>query len=879
MNKTVLVCGSDGYIGHALTLRLLKKGYRVIGIDDFRRRFYVEHYMESFSALPIEEPNKRLEIMKEYGDFIFYKMGIDGIDDYYQLQRIFEEYKPDVVVNLAQQPAAPFSHKNRELAYETTYNNILGTLNILYAIKEYSPDTSLITIGCYDKETEILTEDGWKRFEKLSKNDKVMCLDKNKMKIEYHNPSEIQKYKYNGEMISIKNKKVDCLLTPNHRVVYKDEDGDIKIERADKMIHKQSFYIPKNTDDMTKNDAFVEKNHISKIEYNDYVYCCTVPTGIIMVRRNGKNYWSGNSMGEYDPSVGIRIPEGVFDFEYDGKLIKNSIYPRKPGSYYHACYSDDTEILTENGWKLFKNLNKKEKVATLNKEKNELEYQLPINRFEYDFDGDLISLKNKNIDLLVTDNHKLLEHSSHRSDLKNWRLTEAKNVYGKDICLKTNVDNWNGDDFEYFVLPECMVTLTKDVFKLEKEKYIPIEDWLLFFGWYITEGNSYKNSINISQKKEQYFEEIKNSLSIFNRKIQINKDFNGVNIFSIRHKQLSEYLKKFKLSDEKYIPKWIKNLSKPLLKILFDTMMKGDGWIDDKSKKLRGSYYTKSIQLANDFHEICLKLGYSAYLHKIDEQENGYCVYISDNKTTQINNKEDNSWNKINYNGKIYCVEVPNNIIYVRRNGKSVWCGNSKVASTYYIDCACRFYSIRATDIMQGVVYGAWTPEIEETGLNTRFDSDECFGTVFNRFIVQAAIGHPLTIFGKGEHSRGFLSLNDSVQCLMLAIENYPNNGEYRTWNQLDEPLSMNELADKVIYIANKFGIKAEKIHIESPRSESTDDFYYNPVVDKLKKLGFKPTRTIEDEGCYVIDKLKNLKNIDLKKLNNVVIPKITWKK
>jgi nucleoside-diphosphate-sugar epimerase len=249
-------------------------------------------------------------------------------------------------------------------------------------------------------------------------------------------------------------------------------------------------------------------------------------------------------------------------------------------------------------------------------------------------------------------------------------------------------------------------------------------------------------------------------------------------------------------------------------------------------------------------------------------------VHVSHTQTTQLLNKE--LYSKEKYKGYVYCVEVPNRIIYVRRNGKSVWCGNSKVASTYYIDCACRFYGMKATDIMQGVVYGAWSPEIEEIGLNTRLDSDESFGTVFNRFIVQAIIGHPLTVFGKGDHSRGFLSLNDSVQCLMLAIENEPKDGEYRTWNQLDEPISMNDLADKVISIADKFGIKADKTHIESPRSESTDNFYYNPVVDKLKNLGFKPTRNIEDEGRYIIDKLKNV-NLDV--LKKVVIPKIMWKK
>jgi nucleoside-diphosphate-sugar epimerase len=389
MSKTVLICGSDGYIGHSLTLRLLKKGYKVIGIDDFRRRFFVEHEMGSFSAIPIEHPKERILKMKEFGDYDSFEINIEGYDSYDLLKEIIKKFEPETIVNLAQQPSAPFSHKSRKNSYETTFGNVLGTLNIIHAIEETNPNIHYISIG---------------------------------------------------------------------------------------------------------------------------------------------------SMGEYDPSVGIRIPEGFFDFEYVGKTIKNVIYPRRPGSYYHC----------------------------------------------------------------------------------------------------------------------------------------------------------------------------------------------------------------------------------------------------------------------------------------------------------------------------------------------------SKVASTYFIDCACRFYGLKATDIMQGVVYGAWTPEIEETGLNTRLDTDESFGTAFNRFIVQAIIGHPLTIFGKGDHSRGFISLTDAVQCLILAIENKPNDGEYRTWNQLDEVYSINNLADEVIDIADKFGIKARKIHIETPRSESTDGFYYNPVVDKLKNLGFKSTRTIKDESVYIIE---NLKDLDLSKLHSVVIPHIKWGK
>jgi UDP-sulfoquinovose synthase len=214
------------------------------------------------------------------------------------------------------------------------------------------------------------------------------------------------------------------------------------------------------------------------------------------------------------------------------------------------------------------------------------------------------------------------------------------------------------------------------------------------------------------------------------------------------------------------------------------------------------------------------------------------------------------------------------NVIFPRRPGS--WYHSSKVASTYYIDCACRWWGLKATDIMQGIVYGGWTPEIQKLKSYTRLDSDEAFGTVVHRFVVQAVIGSPLTIYGKGLHKRGLLALNDSIQCLMLAIENVPAKGEYRTWNQLDTVHSMNDIADIVVKAANEYDVGVEKLYIKSPRAENIADHYYNPVVKKLKKLGFKPTRKMEDEIRFLLSIM--LDNIDkLKKLSDVVMPKIMW--
>ena len=206
--------------------------------------------------------------------------------------------------------------------------------------------------------------------------------------------------------------------------------------------------------------------------------------------------------------------------------------------------------------------------------------------------------------------------------------------------------------------------------------------------------------------------------------------------------------------------------------------------------------------------------------------------------------------------------------IFPRRPGS--YYHASKVASTYLIDCMCRFSkTVRATDIMQGVVYGLWTSECEKTGLNTRMDFDECFGTVVHRFIIQSLLNKPLTIFGEGLHSRGFLALNDSIQCLELAMNNLPEEGEYRSWNQLDQVFTMEEIANQVVDT-----IGGKKSYVKSPRAESVNDHYYDPCVDKLKNLGFHPTREIQEEIKYVCD---NVDKQRFKNLNFDETPMIKW--
>jgi len=165
----------------------------------------------------------------------------------------------------------------------------------------------------------------------------------------------------------------------------------------------------------------------------------------------------------------------------------------------------------------------------------------------------------------------------------------------------------------------------------------------------------------------------------------------------------------------------------------------------------------------------------------------------------------------------------------------------SKVHDSHNLMFACRAWELGATDLNQGVVYGIHTPETEQDeGLITRFDYDECFGTVLNRFCVQAVIGHPLTVYGKGGQTRGFLNIRDTLRCVELAADNPPRAGEYRVFNQFTEQFSVCELAEVVAKAATEIGLSVEIESIKDPRVER-EEHYYNPKHTRLLDLGLEP--------------------------------------
>ena len=165
----------------------------------------------------------------------------------------------------------------------------------------------------------------------------------------------------------------------------------------------------------------------------------------------------------------------------------------------------------------------------------------------------------------------------------------------------------------------------------------------------------------------------------------------------------------------------------------------------------------------------------------------------------------------------------------------------SKVHDSHNIMFACKIWGLRATDLNQGVVYGTVTDEVGmDEALINRFDYDDVFGTVLNRFCAQAAIGVPLTVYGKGGQTRGFLDIRDTVRCIEIVCNNPAKLGEFRVFNQFTEQFSVLELAQLIKEVGGELGLNVEIDHLPDPRVEA-ESHYYNAKHSKLSELGLKP--------------------------------------
>ncbi|WP_074693215.1 NAD-dependent epimerase/dehydratase family protein [Alicyclobacillus hesperidum] len=199
----------------------------------------------------------------------------------------------------------------------------------------------------------------------------------------------------------------------------------------------------------------------------------------------------------------------------------------------------------------------------------------------------------------------------------------------------------------------------------------------------------------------------------------------------------------------------------------------------------------------------------------------------------------------------------------------------SKVHDSHNIMFTCRSWGIRATDLNQGVVYGLWTAETKrDEQLYNRIDYDGVFGTALNRFCIQAAVGHDLTVYGKGGQTRAFLDIRDTLQCIELAALHPADRGEFRVFNQFTEQFSVLELAERVQRVAGEMGLDAKIAHLPNPRVEK-EEHYYHAVHTKLLDLGLQPHLLSDELIRELIETAQRYRErVDF----NVIRPNATWR-
>ena len=211
------------------------------------------------------------------------------------------------------------------------------------------------------------------------------------------------------------------------------------------------------------------------------------------------------------------------------------------------------------------------------------------------------------------------------------------------------------------------------------------------------------------------------------------------------------------------------------------------------------------------------------------------------------------------------------------------WAGSwyhwSKVFDSYMLAYANRLWGLTITDFHQGPVYGTRTKDIVDDALFTRFDFDDVWGTVFNRFCAQAVIGHPLTVYGSGLQKKGFTSLEDTITALYALLKNPPSEGEFRVTHHYREILRLNDVARIVAEASREvLGYEPEIVHIPNPRVEPEEELPYEPERNVLRRLGiYGLSRALKDEVNVILRDLAKYAD-RIKAKEHVIKPRVKWR-
>jgi len=335
-----------------------------------------------------------------------------------------------------------------------------------------------------------------------------------------------------------------------------------------------------------------------------------------------------------------------------------------------TCFSNDSEVLTDKGWRFFKDLDRTELICTLNPATRKIEYQAPTGYVDQQHDGKMYSYSGRRLNLLVTPEHRHYVRTRRGS----YSLQPAKECFGMPrLHLRTGV--WEGEELEEITIPG-RPDAPKRHKKLSAPRKYDTDLFLELFGLWLTEGCIGGSShIHIAQTRSVHPEEYERICSVIERLGY--STYKEATRITFSDPQLHAWLKQFGKAKDKFIPRELLVLSQRQLRILADALFMGDGGVYYRAKDNHTRYelFTSSPRLADDYQELALKLGFSA---NIKEPKPGELVVrwsLKDEVWTNNDKRYCNErWEE--YKGRVYCVDVPNHIIYVRRLGIPVWSGN-----------------------------------------------------------------------------------------------------------------------------------------------------------------------------------------------------------
>lgn len=436
--------------------------------------------------------------------------------------------------------------------------------------------------------------------------------------------------------------------------------------------------------DKLDDDGFIKVG--SKIEANDVIIGKVLP-----LKQTAPNEPKFKDASTSLKDTADGKVDWVYSYKNDGyKEAKVRIRSERvpEGGDKFACFGENCEVLTINGWEKIKNIKLTDKVAIL--DGDNVKYECPLKLHEYDYDGKMYELRTQQVDLTVTPNHRLW---IKRRNKDHFEFMNAEDAFGKRVRHKKNINHFEPNEWigETFTIPEY----TDGNNKLRPEIVVDMNDWLTFFGIFLAEGYVSYGAVTFAAHKQR----VKNALEPAIKNMGFNLAKSGEQ-WSIGNVQLANYMKKYSPGAiNKFMPDWVWQLNKEQSRLLLSSMELGDGYTSKSNNRF---YYTSSKQLADDVTRLALHAGYSTNVRVPEGRKKGtpynfknrnqqgitnadnYVITIIKTKTEpQMNhghckrqNGQSEKW--VDFKGKVYCLTVRTGIFYVRENGKPVWSGNSR---------------------------------------------------------------------------------------------------------------------------------------------------------------------------------------------------------